>query len=615
MIDVVRAPRKVTLIVPCYNEEEGIIAVIESLPLDRLARNGYELDILVVDNNSTDRTAEVARAAGARVIHEPKQGKGNAIRTGFYNIPEDSNYVVMLDGDNTYKAQEIIRLLEPLDSSFSDVIIGSRLGGKIKFGSMTSSHRMGNWIFSFLVRIFYRVNVTDVLTGYFAWKRETIVKLRPHLRSYGFAIEMEMITKMARMGYEIYSVPISYEPRSGESSLRAFHDGSRILLMFLRSVRWLPDMRRIAFVSDAVYPFNMGGKEKRLHEISTRLVRDNREVHIYTMRWWKGPKIIVRDGVYLHAISKYYPLYNNEHRSIKQAIMFALASFKLIFARFDVVDVDHIPFFPLLSMRIVCWIKRKKLYSSWHEVWGKEYWVRYLGGFEGRLGSMMERLSIRLPDLIIANSDHTAKRLFESGVKKPVKTIRLGVDLDAIFAAPNSTRTGDIIYVGRLLDHKNVDLLIKAVGIVKHDRPNISCLIVGDGPERQALETLASMLDLHDNLVFYNFLADSTELYGLMKASRALVQPSTREGFGLVVVEANACGLPVITTSHANNAAKDLIVEGQNGVLSEVNEADLAKQIIAVLDNPALHVIKSVQKELSQYHWNTITEQIEQVLR
>jgi len=230
--------KKVTIIIPCYNEEDGIASVIKGFPQKAL-NHAYDFDILVVDNNSSDKTADVARKAGARVIHEPKQGKGNAIRTGFYNI-ENADYVVMLDGDDTYRPQEIGRLLEPLHSNFCDVVIGSRLGGRISDGSMKALNRAGNWIYSHLVRYSYRVNVTDVLTGYFAWKREVIEQLRPHLESDGFAIEMEMITKMARLDNEIYSVPISYHARAGESSLNPFTDGVRILAMYVRNLFWKP---------------------------------------------------------------------------------------------------------------------------------------------------------------------------------------------------------------------------------------------------------------------------------------------------------------------------------------------------------------------------------------
>lgn len=232
--------KKITVLIPCYNEADGIAAVIKGFPRTRLRRHGFTLEVIVIDNNSTDNTVAVARRAGASVIRETKQGKGNAIRTGFAHVPADTDYVVMLDGDDTYKASEIMRLIEPIDSGFAKVIIGSRMHGRIKAGSMKPLNRLGNQVYSTLVRSAYRVTVTDVLTGYFAWSREVITALGPNLVSKGFAIEMEMITKMARMGYEIFSVPVSYDPRAGESSLNPIVDGAKIMTMYMKNLAWKP---------------------------------------------------------------------------------------------------------------------------------------------------------------------------------------------------------------------------------------------------------------------------------------------------------------------------------------------------------------------------------------
>lgn len=232
--------KKITVLVPCYNEAEGIGEVVQGFPREQLRKLGYRVEVLVIDNRSTDDTAKVAEAAGARVLFEPKGGKGYAVRAGMAAVSDDTDFVVMLDGDATYRSAEILRMVEPLSSNFSDVIIGSRLQGRIPEGAMRGFNRLGNWIFSHLVRYFYHVNVTDTLTGYFAWKKFVVDQMWPHLTSSGFAIEMEMITKMARLGHDIYSVPISYEPRAGESTLRPIHDGSRILAMFMRNLAWKP---------------------------------------------------------------------------------------------------------------------------------------------------------------------------------------------------------------------------------------------------------------------------------------------------------------------------------------------------------------------------------------
>lgn len=231
---------KVAVVIPCYNEAEGIAQVVAEFPYGYLGQESIQLKVYVVDNNSSDETAAVARAAGAEVVYEPKKGKGNALRTGFRSVPDDTDYVVMLDGDATYSPAEVLRVIEPLRSDFCDVVVGSRLGGHIQAAAMSRFNRVGNRLFTGAVRLLYGANVTDVLTGYFAWKKAVLDELEPHIHSPGFAIEMEMITKMARLGYRMTSVPISYHPRSGESSLHPLQDGYRILSMLLRNLIWYP---------------------------------------------------------------------------------------------------------------------------------------------------------------------------------------------------------------------------------------------------------------------------------------------------------------------------------------------------------------------------------------
>jgi dolichol-phosphate hexosyltransferase len=237
---MVKKLKKITLMIPCYNEEKGLPKIISEIPYKKLKELGYTLEVLVIDNNSKDKTVEVAKKLGAKVISEKKQGKGNAIRTGFRNISNDTDYVVMLDGDNTYKSYEIPRLIEPLENNFADVITGSRLEGKMHGRSMQASHRLANWFFTFITRHFYKANVTDTCTGYFAWKADVVRHLNGNIKSPGFAIETEMITKMAKMGYKVYSVPITYDPRQGKSKLAPIGDGLKITHMLIRNMTWKP---------------------------------------------------------------------------------------------------------------------------------------------------------------------------------------------------------------------------------------------------------------------------------------------------------------------------------------------------------------------------------------
>lgn len=234
--------KKISIVIPCYNEEKGIGKVITGVPKNKLKKLGYEFEIIVIDNNSGDKTSKIAKSHGAKVIFEKEQGKGRALITGFKNVSSDTDYVVMLDGDNTYKPNEIPRLIEPLESDFCDVIIGSRLEGKMNGSALSFSHRLANWFFTFFVRRFYLTNTTDTCTGYFAWKKKVVDELVPHIESSGFAVETEMITKMARLGYKIYSVPITYDAREGYSKLSPVIDGIKITWMMIRNITWKPSL-------------------------------------------------------------------------------------------------------------------------------------------------------------------------------------------------------------------------------------------------------------------------------------------------------------------------------------------------------------------------------------
>ncbi len=611
-----QALKKITLIIPCFNEADGVGKVIDLVPRDKLKAAGFQIEVIVVDNASSDDTRAVALSRGVRIIEEPARGKGRAIRTGLAAVKDDCDYVVMIDGDDSYKLDEILRLLEPLESGFCDVVMGSRLAGRMTDNSMRGTNRLGNWFFSFIVRHFFKVNTTDTLSGYFAWRADVIKALRPYLKSSGFAIEMEMITKMARMGYQIYSVPITYAARAGESSLRPFHDGRRIMATFLKNLFWRPREKKVvAFVTDAVSPFHNGGKEKHLHEVSRRLVRHGREVHIYTMQWWQGEKNLLIDGIHYHAICRLHPLYAGNRRSIKQGLLFALACLKLFNEPFDVVDVDHIPFFPLFSMKIVCLLKRKKLYATWHEVWGREYWLEYLGGLKGYFGYAVEKLAMKMPSVFISVSDHTTRRLRAAGVRREVQTVLNGVDFEPIHDAPVYPEANDVIYAGRLIDHKNVDMLIRAIARVRENHPGVRCVIIGDGPEKPTLESMISSLGLEKNVKLQDFLTNHQDLYSWIKASRMLVLPSIREGFGLIVAEANACDTPVITTGHKNNAARELIIEGKNGYLSDPNDRNLADKINRLLDEEdKLTPRQTFLQEFGDMNWSQAAAGFNEVL-
>lgn len=369
-------------------------------------------------------------------------------------------------------------------------------------------------------------------------------------------------------------------------------------------------MLKIAIVSDVVYPYSKGGTEKRIYEISTRLARKGNQVTVYCMQWWEGSAIRIEDGVQLKAISPCFPLYAGEKRSIKEALFFALHCFKLLREDFDILDVNHMPHLVLFSTKIVALLKRKKLHALWNEVWGLSYWMKYIG-VSGLIAALIERVTALLPDRFIAVSDHTARALAAelSVPPRKITVVPNGISIKALANVAPSASRSDVIFVGRLLSHKNVDVLIQSIASLKERYPDIKCVIVGRGPEQAALHALIQRHALGENVEMIECIDDHEQLYALMKASRVFAFPSTREGFGIVVLEANACGLPVITTDHAQNAARELIWEGLNGKVIPLSPEQLSAAIAAyMMTQPDPTRYMSI---LQPYDWDNLTQKME----
>jgi Glycosyltransferase len=374
---------------------------------------------------------------------------------------------------------------------------------------------------------------------------------------------------------------------------------------------------KVALVYDAIYPFIKGGAEKRYYEIAKRLSKKGHQIHIYGMKFWDSDKVIKRQGIYYHGICRPKSLYEkNGKRSIKEAIYFGLNCLKLIKEDFDIIDCSNFPYFSLFACKLISIIKRKPLYATWHEVWGKNYWFEYIG-WKGCLGFVIEKLAVLMPVKIISVSEHTTYKLKnELNSKKLIFTVPNGIEFEDITKIRPSKEKSDIIFVGRLVSYKNVDVLIKSIKIVKEIIPKIKFLIIGDGPEKNTLETLTQKLNLEANIKFLGFIENNGDIYALMKSSKVFILPSTREGFGIVVIEANACGIPVIIIDHKDNAAKGLIEEGRNGFICQLDKDEIAGKTIRILKNHSnLEMKKVCIDSAKQYDWNKIVDEIEEVFK
>jgi glycosyltransferase involved in cell wall biosynthesis len=223
------APR-ISIVMPCLNEAETV-AVCVRKALAWLSASGNSGEVLVVDNGSTDRSAELATEAGAQVIRERRRGYGNAYLRGFAEARGD--IIVMGDADDTYDFSRLDDLIRPLEQGY-DMVLGNRFAGGVQPGAMPWAHRyIGSPIINLLIRRFIGVRVGDSQSGFRAFTRAAYQRLR--LRSGGMELASEMIVNAAREGLTITEVPAPYNVRLGESKLNTVRDGWRHLRFLLIS--------------------------------------------------------------------------------------------------------------------------------------------------------------------------------------------------------------------------------------------------------------------------------------------------------------------------------------------------------------------------------------------
>jgi glycosyltransferase involved in cell wall biosynthesis len=369
----------------------------------------------------------------------------------------------------------------------------------------------------------------------------------------------------------------------------------------------------VALVSSAIFPYHLGGLESRYHEL-TKVLAGTTSIHIYTMQWWEGSRTLVDGDITLHAISKLHDMYVDGHRSTRQALLFAAGCVALFRERFDVLLVDQIPYVHILVLRVVATVKRKRLVVTWHEVWGKDYWREYLGR-TGIFAWLVESIAMRLPDHILAASPETAQRLQSAiGAKASISVAEHGADLDAIRrTVPDSSDT-DLVVVGRLIDHKRVDMLLEAMALLHAQGVPVSCRVIGDGPQRAALHRLADDLGLAEAVDFRHDVREQKDVYALVKAAKIAVFPSEREGFGAAVLEALACGIPVVTTSSPDNLSQFLARRASLGHVCAPTSAALAEMLQDLLSHPA-QLSGNVDSWLEDYSWPAIANKYREACR
>lgn len=225
------SPAFISLVIPALDEEEAIANVLRDIP-------ATVQQVIVVDNGSRDRTAEVARSLGALVVEEPRRGYGQACLTGIAQL-QHPDIVVFLDGDYSDYPEELTALVQPIIAGEADMVIGSRTTGKREPGALLPQARFGNWLSTRLIRLLFGVSYTD-LGPFRALRYDALKRLSMEDRDFGWTVEMQV--KAARLGLRSTEIPVRYRRRIGTSkitgtlsgTLRAGHKILRTIFRYAR---------------------------------------------------------------------------------------------------------------------------------------------------------------------------------------------------------------------------------------------------------------------------------------------------------------------------------------------------------------------------------------------
>jgi glycosyltransferase involved in cell wall biosynthesis len=371
--------------------------------------------------------------------------------------------------------------------------------------------------------------------------------------------------------------------------------------------------KRIAILYDCPFPYVQGGGQRRLFEIAQYLLQQGWEVEWFALQFWKGPKTIQHKGITYTAVGKGVELYGaGGKRRILETIYYGLMVMRHAELRhFDIIHAGQWPFFHLFPARLYSLLGRAKFVVDWWEVWGSAHWLKSYGA-KGIFGSLLEKLLTQIAPNIIAITKKGKAQLVQLGVKEAKVTfIPNGIDFEKILNAEPREKEFDLVYMGRLNKHKDVGHLLHVVSILKKADQPVTLQIIGDGPERSALEKLAHRLDILSSVTFHGMISSDEEAYSRMKASRLFVYPVTKGGGGsITVLEANACGLPVVAYQHEKGISEELIDEGVNGYwVREPNSQALAEKISQLLSEQDLKSLsKNAVEHAKQYAWASIAK-------
>lgn len=341
---------------------------------------------------------------------------------------------------------------------------------------------------------------------------------------------------------------------------------------------------RVCIVYDCLFPHTVGGAERWYRNLAERLAANGDQVTYLTLRQWERGEEAGIPGVRVVAVGPRMALYARGRRRVLPPLVFGLGVLWHLARRggsYDVVHVASFPYFSLLAAGLARRLRRFRLVVDWHEVWTREYWAEYLGGAGGRIGWSVQRLCLRIPRRSFCFSRLHERRLRELGLRGDL--VVLGGQYTGPLEAPDpQPAEPTVIFAGRHIPEKRVAALVPAIARARERAPELRCEIFGDGPDREAVLRAIEAEGVQGAVEAPGFV-ERERLERSLARALCLVLPSRREGYGLVVVEAASKGTPSVVVRGEDNAATELVEDGQNGfVAASASPDDLAESILGV---------------------------------
>jgi glycosyltransferase involved in cell wall biosynthesis len=359
---------------------------------------------------------------------------------------------------------------------------------------------------------------------------------------------------------------------------------------------------RICLVYDLIFPYTIGGAERWYRSLAERLAAEGHLVTYLTLRHWPDDEVVDVPGVEVVAVGPRPTLYTaGGRRRIEPALRFGFGVLRHLARRGRRYDVVHTASFPYFSLIAAALTRRRhhfRLVVDWLEVWSDEYWREYLGLIGGRIGHEVQHRCIRVRHHAFCFSQLFARRLQEQGLRGDVTV------LEGIYAGPPGMPPEPaepvVVFVGRHIPEKQATALVPAIALARARVPELRGAILGDGPARAEVLHLIAEHGLEGAVEAPGFVTED-RLRNTLRRALCLALPSRREGYGLVVVEAAALGVPSVVARAPDNAATELVEEGENGAVADSAEPDeLAAAILRVYE--AGHALR--ESTAAWYHRN-----------